>query len=48
MASSVPLIAWIHARWGFDSLFTLLSAAAACIFTSILMLPRAVSAKAHT
>jgi MFS family permease len=48
MASSVPLIAWIHARWGFDSLFTLLSVAAACIFTSILMLPRAVSAKAHT
>ena len=48
MASSVPLIAWIHARWGFDSLFTLLSAAAACIFTSVIMLPRAVSAKAHT
>lgn len=48
MASSVPLIASIHARWGFDSLFTLLSVAAACIFTSILMLPRVVSAKAHT
>jgi MFS family permease len=48
MASSVPLIAWIHARWGFDSLFIVLSTAAACIFTSILMLPRAVSAKAHT
>jgi MFS family permease len=48
MASSIPLIAWIHSRWGFDSLFTLLAAAAACIFTSVLMLPRAVSAKAHT
>ena len=47
-ASSVPLIAWIHARWGFDSLFTALSAAAACIFASVLMLPRALSAKAHT
>jgi len=47
-ASSVPLIAWIHARWGFDSLFTVLSAAAACVFTSVLMLPRAVSAEAHT
>ncbi len=47
-ASSVPLIAWIHARWGFDSLFTVLLAAAACIFTSVLMLPRALSAKAHT
>jgi MFS family permease len=47
-ASSVPLIAWIHAGWGFDSLFTLLSAAAACILTSVLMLPRALSADAHT
>ena len=47
-ASSLPLIAWIHARWGFDSLFTVLSAAAACIFTSVLMLPRALSTKAHT
>jgi MFS family permease len=48
MASSVPLIAWIHARWGFDSLFIVLAAAAACIFTSVLMLPRALSAKGHT
>lgn len=48
MASSVPLIAWIHAHWGFDSLFTVLSAAAACIFVSVLLLPRALSAKAHT
>jgi hypothetical protein len=47
MASSVPLIAWIHARWGFDSLFSVL-AAAACIFTAVFMLPRAVSAKVHT
>jgi MFS family permease len=47
-ASSVPLIAWIHARWGFDNLFTVLLAGAACIFTSVLMLPSALSAKAHT
>ena len=47
MASSVPLIAWLHARWGFDSLFTLLSAAAACIFTSVLMLPRIRTAGNH-
>jgi MFS family permease len=40
MASSVPLIAWIHARWGFDRLFTILSAGAVCIFVSVLMLPR--------
>jgi MFS family permease len=48
MASSVPLIAWIHGRWGFDSLFTALSGAAACVFISVLILPRAVSKKAHT
>jgi len=48
MASSVPLIAWIHARWGFDRLFGVLSAAAVCIFTSVLMLPRVLSAKTHT
>jgi MFS family permease len=47
-ASSVPLIAWIHARWGFDTLFTVLSAAAACVFISVLMLPRTLSAEAHT
>ncbi len=44
MASSVPIIAWIHARWGFDSLFIVLSAAAICIFASVIMLPRALSA----
>ena len=43
MASSVPFIAWIHAGWGFDTLFGVLSAAAACIFTSVLMLPRVLS-----
>ncbi|MFQ6078771.1 MAG: MFS transporter, partial [Thermodesulfobacteriota bacterium] len=48
MASSVPLIAWIHAHWGFDSLFTILSAAAACIFISVLLLPRVRSADVRT
>jgi MFS family permease len=43
MASSLPIIALIHARWGFDSLFVVLSAAATCIFVSVLMLPRALS-----
>ncbi len=47
MASSVPLIAYIHEHWGFDSLFIVLSAAGACILTSVLMLPRALSPKAH-
>jgi MFS family permease len=48
MGSTVPVIAWIHAHWGFDSLFIVLSVAAACIFTSVLMLPRALSTEAHT
>ena len=48
MASSVPLIAWIHTHWGFDRLFTILSAAAACTFISVLMLPRFRSADVHT
>jgi MFS family permease len=45
MASSIPIIAWIHARWGFDILFTALSAAAAGIFLSVIMLPRAIAIK---
>ena len=45
MASALPIIALIHARWGFDSLFLVLSAAATCIFVSVLMLPRALSGK---
>ena len=48
MASSVPLIAWIHGHWGFDSLFTILSAAAACIFLSVLLLPHVRSATVDT
>jgi len=48
MASSVPLIAWIHAHRGFDGLFTILSAAAACICVSVLMLPRFHAADRQT
>ncbi len=39
-ATAVPLIAWIHARWGFSTLFIVLAAAAAAIFCSVLLLPR--------
>jgi predicted MFS family arabinose efflux permease len=39
-AAAVPLIAWIHARGGFSTLFLVLSAAAAAIFFAVLMLPR--------
>ena len=45
MASSLPVISLIHARWGFDRLFIVLSIAATCIFVSVLMLPRALSRK---
>ena len=44
-ASSLPLIAWIHSRWGFDSLFGLLSFAATLIFVSTLLLPQVLSAR---
>ena len=39
-AAAVPLIAWIHVRGGFSTLFLVLSAAAAAIFFAVLMLPR--------
>jgi MFS family permease len=39
-AVAVPAIAWIYGNWGFDTLFVLLAAAAACIFASVALLPR--------
>ena len=39
-ASAVPLIAWIHVRGGFSTLFLVLAVAAAAIFGAVLMLPR--------
>jgi MFS family permease len=39
-AAAVPLIAWIHPRGGFSTLFLVLSAAATAIFVAVLMLPR--------
>ncbi len=39
LALAVPFIAWIHANWGFDTLFTVLAIAAAGIFTATLALP---------
>ena len=40
MASAIPLIAWIHGSWGFNTLFIILSAAALLIFIAILLLPK--------
>jgi len=39
MASAVPFIAWVHGKWGFDTLFGILSGAALLIFTAVLFLP---------
>lgn len=44
-AFSIPFIAWIHSRWGFDRLFIVLSVAAIFIFVSVLLLPCALSGK---
>jgi MFS family permease len=40
MASTVPLIAWLHATWGFAALFVVMAAAAGCTFVAVLLLPR--------
>jgi MFS family permease len=39
IASSVPLIGWIHGRWGFDMLFVLLAFAAGGILIAVTLLP---------
>ncbi len=41
MASAVPLIGWVHGRWGFSRLFEILAFAAALIFVAVLLLPSA-------
>ena len=40
MASSLPVIAGIHAGWGFGALFILMAVAAGGIFAAVLTLPR--------
>ena len=39
MASAVPMIGWIHGRWGFTLLFEVLALAASAIFVATLLLP---------
>ncbi|MDE0096720.1 MAG: MFS transporter [Gammaproteobacteria bacterium] len=46
MASTVPLIGWVHGRWGFDVLFPMLSVAAVMIFAAVLLLPAGIVAVA--
>ncbi len=44
MASTLPVIAGIHAGWGFDALFLVMAVAASGIFAAVLLLPRAGAA----
>ncbi len=39
LAATLPLIAWVHANWGFDVLFRGLAAAAALLLVAVAMLP---------
>jgi len=39
-ATAVPLIAWIHAHWGFSVLFGVMAVAATLILAAVLLLPR--------
>ncbi len=40
LGAALPLIGWVHGRWGFDTLFMLLSGVAAVIFAAVSLLPR--------
>ena len=40
MASTVPLISWIHQHWGFEKLFQVLTVAALAILLATLLLPK--------
>ena len=42
-ASSIPLIAWIYALWGFDALFWVLTVAALTILIAVALLPTAAA-----
>ena len=44
LAVSLPLIAFIHGRWGFDMLFWVLAGAAAIVLTAVSLLPRELPA----
>ena len=41
MASTLPVIAGIHANWGFSALFVVMAVAATAILAAVLLLPRA-------
>jgi hypothetical protein len=40
LAATLPLIAFVHGTWGFDTLFRILAAAALVILAAVACLPR--------
>ena len=48
MASTLPLIGWVHGEWGFNSLFGILAFAASLIFIAVLFLPKSKAALVHS
>jgi MFS family permease len=40
LGAALPMIGWVHGRWGFDTLFMLLSIVAAVFFGAVSLLPR--------
>jgi sugar phosphate permease len=44
LAAALPLIAVIHERWGFDTLFVVLAAAALATMAVVALLPRELPA----
>jgi MFS family permease len=46
LAAALPLIAFVHENWGFDTLFVILAGSAAVIFFAVACLPRRLPAAA--
>ena len=47
LAATIPLIAWIHATYGFDMMFMALTGGALAILAAVMMLPRAIPSHAE-
>jgi len=48
MASTVPFIAWVHAGWGYNTLFAVLSATTSLILIAVFFLPRSYKSLMQT
>lgn len=47
LAATIPLIAWVHANYGFDMLFMALTAGGLAILGAVLMLPSVIPARSE-